>query len=57
MPAEDDGNSRSLPPVRLARAHAHVIAHPQTEAQQSQTTLWRSLFAWSSSQAKTSVRQ
>jgi hypothetical protein len=46
-------------PPRLARAHADVVTHPSDyhEAQRSQRTLWRSLLAWSSSQAKTSVRQ
>jgi hypothetical protein len=57
--AEDDREFEMLPPARLARAHAHVVTHPSDcrEAQRSQRTLWRSLLAWSSSQAKTSVRQ
>jgi hypothetical protein len=48
-----------FPPARLARAHADVVTHPSDcrEAQRSQRTLWRSPLAWSSSQAKTSLRQ
>ena len=57
--AEDDREFEMLPPARLARAHAHVVTHRSDcrEAQRSQRTLWRSLLAWLSSQAKTSLRQ
>jgi hypothetical protein len=58
--AEDDRELEiACPPARLAPTHAHVVTHRSDyrEAQRSQTTLWRSLLAWSSSQAKTSVRQ
>jgi hypothetical protein len=61
-PAVLDGSALTtwpLPPARLARAHAQVVTHPSDyrEAQRSQMTLWPSLLAWSSSQAKTSARQ
>lgn len=41
-PPKTSWNSRWLPPVGLARAHAHVVTHPSDcpEAQRSQT-LWR----------------
>jgi hypothetical protein len=58
--AEDDREfEMATPSATLARTHAHVVTHPADcrEAQRSQRTLWRSLLAWSSSQAKTSVRQ